>query len=290
MAHTDYYLTLGVTRDTSLEDLKRAYRRLAILWHPDRNPGSQVAEERFKAVAEAYAVLSDPTKRQSYNRLGPKNFHNEYSYEKIFRGFVPDDLFKFFGLPEARDTLEHIFKKGSQAPVPVGNSGRLDDFFSDFGQTDSRHRSPDIFIPLMVSFKEAALGAAKVVAYNTSSGVVKVPLTIPPASPPGRRLTLRGQGPAQPGCLKGDVIVTLSVVPDPKFTRVGYDLKTTLKVPAANLAAGTNPTVPTLEGGSLRLAIPKGSKSGTTFKIPGRGLPQPDGERGDFLVKVVAGG
>ena len=290
MARIDYYLTLGVTRDTSMEDLKRAYRRLAVLWHPDRNPGSKMAEERFKAVAEAYAVLSNPAKRQNYNRLGPKNFTDEYSHERIFKGFTPDDMFKFFGLSEARDTLEHIFTKGPKTPVPVDDSDRLSEFFSDFGQneSESQHRSPDIIIPLMVSFKEAALGAVKKVAYNTSTGVVKVPVSIPPASTPGRRLTLRGQGPAQPGRLKGDIIVTLAVSPDPVFSRLGYDLKATLKVPASDLEAGGNPMVPTLEGLSLRLAIPKGSKSGTTFKIPGRGLLRPDGGRGDFLVRVLA--
>ena len=291
MAHTDYYLTLGVTRDTSMEDLKRAYRRLAVLWHPDRNPGSKMAEERFKAVAEAYAVLSNPVKRQSYNRLGAKDFKSEYSHERIFKGFTPDDMFKFFGLAEARDTLEHIFKGGAKAPVAVDDSDRLSDFFSDFGQneSESQHHSPDIIIPLMVSFKEAALGAVKKVAYNTSTGVVKVPVAIPPASTSGRRLTLRGQGPALPGCLKGDIIVTLTVSPDSDFSRSGYDIKTTLKIPAAELEVGGNPRVPTMEGSYLRLAIPAGSKSGTVFKIATRGLLRPDGGRGDFLIRVVAG-
>jgi DnaJ-class molecular chaperone len=195
MAQVDYYTILGVGREAGPEELKQAYRRLAIHWHPDRNH-ARGAEERFKAIAEAYAVLSNPAKRRQYDLLGLTGFKSEYSQKEIFQGFEPGDFFEFFGLPGGRDTLARIF---DETPPPSAPSGPevaappLGEFFEGFGQKNATRdtRSPDILIPLAVSFQEAALGAEKFVAYNTDTGPVKIPVTIPagarpsPAASPG---------------------------------------------------------------------------------------------------------
>ncbi|MDR0881045.1 MAG: DnaJ domain-containing protein [Candidatus Adiutrix sp.] len=293
MAHIDYYTILGVSRQAGGEDLKRAYRRLAIHWHPDRNPGSRLAEERFKAIAEAYAVLSHPGKRRQYDRLGPAEFKNEYTREDIFQGFEPGDFFKFFGLEEARDTLDRIF---SPHPAPAGepedSRARINDFFADFGQKNSSRgrRAPDITVPLMVTFKEAALGAEKYAAYNGPAGAVKVRVTVPPGALSGQRLVAQGQGPAGPGGGRpGDLIITLTVAPDPRFSRRGYDLLTSLELTARELSEGCRRLVSTLSGPALRLNVPAGTKPGANFKLPGYGLAKPDGVKGDLLVRIKSG-
>lgn len=287
----DYYKTLGVARQASGDEMKKAYRRLAVQWHPDRNPGSRLAEERFKVIAEAYAVLSNPGKRRQYDLLGPVDFKNEYSHEEIFQGFEPGDFFKFFGLEEARDVLDRIFSRESGVSAPAEREdgrARVSDFFAGFGHKGALRdqRSPDIVVPLVVSFKEAALGAEKFVAYNTAAGAVKITVQVPPAAQSGHRLVVRSRGPNHPGSRPGDLIVPLTVTPDPKFSRRGHDLLTFVELSAEELAEGCRPLVWTICGKSLRFTVPAGTSPGSNFKIAGHGLPKPGGGQGDLLVKV----
>lgn len=290
MARADYYTLLGVSRQAGADELKRAYRRLAVHWHPDRNPGSRLAEERFKAIAEAYAVLSHPAKRRQYDLLGPVEFKNEYSQEDIFQGFEPGDFFKSFGLEEARETLDRIFNRDrNETPAaPEDPKARISDFFAGFGQKHSARnsRAPDIALPLILAFKEAALGAEKYVAYNSANGAVKVPITVPPGSKNGQRLVLKGRGPTQPGGRPGDIVVTLTVTPDPDFQGHGFDLLTALDLSGEELAAGCRPLVKTLTGRTLRLTVPPGTRPGARFKLAGYGLPRPEGGYGDLLVQI----
>lgn len=289
MARPDYYQVLGVSRQAGLEELKRAYRRLAIDWHPDRNPGSRLAEEKFKAIAEAYAVLSSPGKRLQYDRLGPVNFQRQYSREDIFQGFEPGDFFQLFGQPDAADVLSNLFSSG-QRPSADGQSERLEDFFSEFGERSGsgRYRSADLQLTLQLSFKEAALGAEKCVAFNSAGGLVKVLVTVPPSSVAGQKIILAGQGPAQPGARPGNLVLELRVSPDEVFSRCGFDIQRELSLSPDELSFGCRPTVLSLSGQSLRLTVPAGSKEGDVFKIPGYGLAKPDGRRGDFLIKIKA--
>lgn len=281
---------MGVSRQAGADELKKAYRRLAVHWHPDRNPGSRLAEERFKAIAEAYAVLSHPGKRRQYDLLGPVEFKNEYSQEDIFQGFEPGDFFKSFGLEEARETLDRIFNRDRNEPLaaPEDPKARISDFFAGFGQKHSARdrRAPDIALPLVLGFKEAALGAEKYVAYNSAGGAVKVPVTVPPGSKNGQRLVVKGRGPAQPGGRPGDIVITLTVTPDPDFQARGFDLLTSVVLSIEELAAGCRPLVKTLSGRTLRLTVPPGTRPGARFKLTGHGLPRPEGGHGDLLVQI----
>lgn len=291
MAQADYYTLLGVSRQAGPEDLKKAYRRLAVHWHPDRNLGSRLAEERFKAIAEAYAVLSHPGKRRQYDQLGPVDFRNEYSWEDIFQGFEPGDFFKSFGLEEAGEALERIFNRDpGGSPAAEDPRSKINDFFGGFGQKHSLRdrRSPDVAVPLALTFREAALGSEKFVAYNSSGGAIKVPVTVPPGSENGRKLVLKGRGPAQAGGRPGDIVVILSIIADPNFQTRGFDLLTSLAVSPGELAAGCRPLVTALTGQTLRLTVPPGTRAGACFKLAGHGLPRPDGGRGDLLVKIDA--
>jgi curved DNA-binding protein len=287
----DYYRLLQVAPDADQAELKRAYRQLAILWHPDRNPDSSVAEERFKAIAEAYAVLSDPLKRKRYDQLGPEAFFGEFSAGDIFQGFDLSDLFKEFGLPSIKESLFAIIDDGGQAKTT--KSGRYQDFFSEFGQKpDPRKRmgkSPPLGVQLAVTLKEAVFGAIKTCAYNAGSEVARVAVTVPPGAQNGQALTIpkKVQG---PGRQPGDLVVTLSVLPDPAFRRLGSDLLTSLFLSPKELATGCRPMVPTLDGAHLRLSVPPGTAPGKRLKAAGHGAPKPDGRRGDLIITVLEAG
>jgi DnaJ-class molecular chaperone len=289
MAAADYYSVLGLGRQASIEEIKKAYRRLARQWHPDRNPGSRQAEERFKSIAEAYAVLSSAAKRRQYDTLGPTEFKKEYSREDIFQGFEPGDLFDLFGREEAGDRLSRIFDKDKPAGPDRESQDRVSDFFSEFGRKNmpGESRSPDILVTLQLTFREAALGSEKIVAYNIPSGAVKVTVPVPPGSGHGQKIVLRGRGPAsRPGRNPGNIIVTLAVSPDPDYSRQGWDIITRLTLTGEDLAQGCRPLVQPLTGAPLRLTIPPGAKAGAVFKIPAHGLLKPCGGKGDLLVKI----
>lgn len=191
-ASKDYYRLLQVSPDADQAALKKAYRQLAVLWHPDRNPDSTVAEERFKAIAEAYAVLSDPVKRQRYDQLGPEAFFGEFGPGDIFEGFDLADLFKEFGLPSVKESLFDLVDHGRGR---AAKSGRYQDFFAEFGQKPShggrpRGKPPAVGVTLAVSLKEAVLGAIKTCAFNVDAEVARVAVTVPPGSSHGQVLTV----------------------------------------------------------------------------------------------------
>jgi DnaJ-class molecular chaperone len=284
-ASKDYYRLLQVSPDADQASIKKAYRKLAVLWHPDRNPDSSVAEERFKSIAEAYAVLGDPAKRQRYDQLGPEAFFGEFSPGDIFQGFDLSDLFKEFGLPPVKETLFSIIADGVSRPT---KSGPYQDFFSEFGQKPGRRprTSAQAFsINLAVSLREAVFGAIKTAAYNSGAGSVRVTVTVPPGARHGQVLIVpkKVKTVSQKNT---DLAVTLTVLPDPAFRRQGNDLVTYVTLTKAELASGCRPVVPTLDGTKLRLTVPPGSHHGQRLKAAGHGVPGPDGRRGDLLIAL----
>ncbi|MDR1085504.1 MAG: DnaJ domain-containing protein [Deltaproteobacteria bacterium] len=275
----DYYRILNVSPQAQPAELKKAYRQLAVAWHPDRNPGSPLAEERFKAISEAYAVLSDPVKRRHYDLLGPEKFGDEFSTQDIFQGFEVADLFKEFGLPSAEDELKNLL---SQKQTASQDPQLWQDFFSGFGQKPelrTRASIGPVAVDLTVSLKEAVFGAIKTVAFNTARGPVKTHLAIPIGAVNGQKLTFPQKGPARrPGKKAADLVVTVNVRPEKDFSRQGNDLLATLKVRKTELQNGCRPIFRTLDGRSLKLTIRPGTRPGTVLRAPGLGVPQTDGK------------
>jgi DnaJ-class molecular chaperone len=249
-----------------------------------------VAEERFKAVAEAYAVLSDPKKRMRYDELGPEGFGGEFGPKDIFEGFDPTYLFKEFGLPDDRETLARLLDlTGGDEHDPA----RLTDFFSGFGQKQGPKKrppvtGPDVSFPLSVSLREAVFGAFKPAAFNSPAGVVKTTVRIPPGTKNGDTVTVPGRAPSPKGT-PGDLKILVTVNPDPDFTLKGADILTVIRLTRAELASGARPSVRTLDGKTLKLAVPPGTAPGARLKAAGHGCPGKTG-RGALIVAIELSG
>ena len=295
MQARDYYQILGVSRQAGSDDLKKAYRRLAIQYHPDRNPGDRQSEDKFKEISEAYAVLSDAENRRRYDRFGHEGLAGRHSKDDIFRNFDVSDMFKDFGLGN-EDFLNHIFGGGGCGRRRVHRDNlNVGGFFTGFGQERAglRRRGASLTCDLQVTLTEIMHGADRLVAFNTETGVAKITVKIPPGLESGRKLRLAGRGHPSPdeGGRPGDLLVKVMVAPDHRFRREGANLVTEVEISPAQALAGTEIMLQTLEGKTLNLKVPAASVSGTKFRVKGHGLPRFRGEgRGDLYVlfKVAA--
>ena len=242
VGHPDYYETLGVPRDASTEDIRKAYRKLAREYHPDVNK-SPGAEDRFKEVSEAYEVLRDDEKRAQYDRPSPP----------------PGD----FG------------NGGGSRTVDFDDFG---DIFGDFfgrgaGRGFSR-RGGDQEAPLELSLEEAARGGQKKITLGDGRDS---DVNIPPGVSHGQRIRLAGEGaPGMGGGPRGDLLLRVQVRPHPRFRVDGRDLYTDLPVTPSEAALGATVPVRTLDGGSISLKVPPGSSSGRKLRLRGQGMPGGD--------------
>jgi curved DNA-binding protein len=282
MAAKDYYSILGVSKNARDEEIKRAYRKLAMKYHPDKNPNKKEAEERFKEINEAYAVLSDKEKRKQYDTFGAEGFRQRFTQEDIFRGFDFDEILS--GLFGGRGRRE--FRFGGRGGFDFG------DIFSGQGGYQDTGRMPqkgeDILYELSISLEEAASGGEKRVSYRKNGRIEEVSVRIPKGIPTGKKLRLAGKGmQGRNGGPPGDLYLQISVRDHPIFTREGDDLVVEKEVDFSEAVLGTTVEVPTLEG-KKRVKVPPGTQSHTKMRLKGLGLPRFQREgRGDELVKVI---
>jgi len=297
----DFYAVLGVSKDASAADIKKAYRKLARKLHPDANHGDEKAEARFKERGEAYAVLSDPEQRQQYDAIramaGGARFTGAGAGPGGAAGFE-DLLGGLFGAgapggarvrfntggqgggqgvpPNLEDLLGGIF-------APGGGGARGAGGYDRFGAPRGPMRGADVQASTTLGFREAAEGST--VTLRSSEGQ-QVTARIPPGVKDGQKIRLRGKGqPGEAGAPNGDLVITVTVSPHPVFTRSGDDLRITVPVSFPEAALGAEIAVPTLDGGSVRLRVPAGTPSGRTLRVKGRGVKTSKGQ-GDLLVTV----
>ncbi|RTI01181.1 molecular chaperone DnaJ [Thermus scotoductus] len=249
----DYYAILGVPRNATQEEIKRAYKRLARQYHPDVNKSPE-AEEKFKEINEAYAVLSDPEKRRVYDTYGtatPPPPPPPGGYD--FSGFDVEDFSDFF---------QELFGTG---------------LFGSMGRRRPR-KGRDLRAELPLSLEEAFRGGEKVVEV----GGRRVPVKIPPGVQEGSTIRLAGLG--GPGDPPGDLLLTVRLLPHPVFRLEGQDLYATLDVPAPIAVVGGKVRAPTLEG-PVEVTIPPRTQAGKKLRLKGKGFPGPGG-RGDLYYEV----
>ena len=291
MSTADYYKTLGVKRGASADEIKKAYRKLAVKYHPDHNPGDKQAEDKFKEISEAYAVLSDQEKRRQYDQFGHSEFRQHYSSEDIFRNSDFSDIFREFGIG-GEDVFGSFFGGRRRSGRAYGGGGRgQSGFFGDFG-TDMRaprKKGNNLSYDLHVPLREAVFGAERLLAFNTDTGVAKISVKVPPGIVTGKKLRITGKGSPSPnGGSPGDLLVNIVVDPDPAFRRDGDDLIVDLPLKLTEAFLGRKAEVTTLEGKTLNLTVPPGTQNQGKLRIKGHGAPKTSGSgRGDLIVQIM---
>lgn len=266
----DYYEVLGVPRDASADDIRRAYRKLARQYHPDINHDSD-AEERFKEVGEAYEVLNDPEKRERYDRLGdPRNAGaggpDMADFEDVFgRGGFGSDVRVEFGEGGFSDFFESLFGQGART--------------ADGGPLRGRDREA----VLDLSLEEALEGGRRRLSLDSDESFE---VNIPAAVREGQRIRIAGKGAAgRGGGPPGDLYLLVHLRPHRRFRLEGDDLQVDLRVTPWEAALGATVPVATLSG-TAQVKVPQGSSSGRRLRLRGRGLPTRDGGRGNLYATV----
>ncbi len=281
----DPYDILGVTRSATADEIKSAYRKLAKKLHPDVNPGRKDIEQKFKEITAAYDLLSDAAKRARFDRGEIDAMGND-------RGFAGGG-FGGGGFGGAR-SRGHGSRAGGADPFAQFGGGMedIDDILAQFmgaqrggargrGAGAQAPRGGDETYSLSIPFAEACLGGKRRV---TLSNGKTIDVTIPPGSEEGNKLRLRGLGQSSPAGA-GDAIIEMHIEPHSYFTRKDNDVILEAPVSLPEAVLGASITVPTLDG-HVTVKIPKGSNSGTTLRLKGKGIPSSATIKGDMLVKI----
>lgn len=279
MSGKDYYSILGVQKDASAEEIKKAYRKLALKFHPDKTKGDKAKEEKFKEISEAYAVLSDKDKRQQYDTYGAAGFQQRFSQEDIFRNFDFSDILREFGFGGGGGPFG-----GKRGGVRFSFGG------SPFGGAEAQNqiKGGDLIYEMHLSLDEVASGTQKTIAIQQGTSADKLTVKIPKGMVPGSKLRIAGKGQPSPyGGPAGDLFVTAKLLDHPLFKVKGHDLLLTREIKLTEALLGTRVNVPTIEGKELNLKIPPGTRDKTKMRLAGHGLPHMHGAGiGDLLVEI----
>jgi curved DNA-binding protein len=293
MNYKDYYQILGVSKKADEKEIKRAYRRLARQYHPDKNQGNKQAEERFKEINEAYEVLGDANNRTKYDQLG-SNYHR---YQQMGGNAADFDFSQWFSQGSGGQRVHMDFGDifGSQSGFGQSSGGFSDFFNTIFGQQRQNTRqaprqdffsqqtaTADMEQVVTISLEEAYKGTTRSFSQNGTTFTAKIPR----GAKNGTKIRLRGKGNMGPGG-QGDLFLVVQVTPHEQFSRVGNNLEVTVPVDVVTAVLGGKVIVPTMAG-DVTLKIPAGTQGGQTFRLRGKGMPhlrQPN-ESGDLMAKI----
>ncbi len=262
----NYYSVLGVPKGASDEEIKKSYRKLARQHHPDRNAEDSGAEEKFKEVSEAYAVLGDKKQRGQYDQFGSEGFHQKFSQEDIFRDFDINEILKGFGL---------------------GGGGGFGNPFSRGRPPQREPQIPPLKKEFSVTFEEAALGCQRTISIARNGTHEETNVKIPSGIAHGKVLRLQGKGHTSPaGNRRGDLHLLVNVLSHPLFRREGRDVVVDAEIKLTQALLGATIEVETLEG-IKSVKIPPGTQNNTRLRLKEVGIQFPSRVRGDQLVRII---
>ncbi len=285
MEFRDYYKILGVNRNATDDEIKKAYRRLARKYHPDVNPGDETAADRFKEINEAYQVVGDSEKRSKYDQFG-SDWEKYGSFDEAFRrtgaasaGRSSAAGFDFAGFGGFSDFFEALFGGGVATATRQSGSVRS-------------RRSADIEHDIDIPLPEVMNGATRVLNLRIPEldGKVRnrrLEVKIPAGVRDGSRIRVAGEGEHKGDGLRGDLFLKVRVSPENGFERRGSDVITDLPIPLSESLLGSNASVKNLDGSTLTVKIPPETSEGSMLRLRGQGLPTLNGsDRGDLLVRI----
>ena len=271
----DYYEVLGVSKNASDDEIKKAYRKLAVKYHPDKNPGDKEAEAKFKEINDAHDVLSDKQKRARYDQFGHAGVGGASGGAYGGNPFAGGN-FNFNG-----QTFNFDFGGGSPFDDILGSLFG----FGGPGRARRPRRGADYQTSVTLDFEEAIFGTTKTVSVDGSDLKVKIPAGIDD----GMSIRLRGKGGPAPegGTERGDLYVKIRVKPHKSLTREGAIILSEQKIDMVDAALGCEVDVLTVDG-TVTMKVPAGTQSGTPFKLSGHGVPfRADGDRGPHIVTII---
>ena len=269
MKYKDYYKILGVSRDASEDDIKKAYRKLARKYHPDVSKDAN-SKEKIQEVSEAYETLRDKDKRAAYDSLG-----SGFRPGQDFR--PPPDWFERFGGAGRAEDLHGIDL--GELFESMGIFGRAQRRPAGFGRK-ANLPGEDYEVPVRLTLEEAASGAERTVQLDGRAFTARIPR----GATDGQRLRLRGKGgPGMNGGPAGDLYLQIALEPHPLYRVSGHDLDIDVPLAPWEAALGAEVEVPTLEG-RVKMKVPPGAKSGQKMRLAGKGLPKPGGGAGDLYA------
>jgi DnaJ-class molecular chaperone len=311
MAKRDYYEILGVKRDASADDIKKAHRRLVRKFHPDVNKDNKQAEERFKEVQEAYDVLSEPGKRRNYDQFGHAGVgaggaagaggadvweqfrraqqgrgapggaggRRGYSWQPGPGVSVED----FEGAGDFGDIFDQLFgaRGGGRAGAAPRGAGAA-------RPRPQPQRGADVVLAVTLTFDQAARGTTLPLQISRDGKLETIDVKVPPGVKDGSRVRIRGKGQDAAGGESGDLYIVTRVQPHPYFRRDDVDILLDVPISVWEALLGTKVDVPTLDGQRVTMTIPPGTNSGAKLRIKGKGIERGD-EKGDqfCVIKIV---
>jgi curved DNA-binding protein len=286
MDYKDYYKILGVSKNASQDEIKKAYRKLAVKYHPDKNKGDKKAEESFKEIGEAYEVLKDPEKRKKYDQLGAN--WKQYEHAGAEGGF---DFSQFGGGAPGGGSFHF---EGDMDDIFSGSSG-FSDFFNAFfggrggarsGFSGRQHpqKGQDLQAKMEISLYEAYHGTSRILNVDGH----KLRVTIKPGTYDGQELRIKGKGgQGSGGGPSGDIYIKIRVQPDSQYKINGNNLILKTNVDLYTAVLGGKTEINTLAG-KLNVPVPKGSQNGSKLRLKGKGMPvyNKPGQYGDLYVQL----
>lgn len=291
MTVKDYYSILGVSRSASAEDIKKSYRKLALKYHPDRNPGNRDAESRFKEINEAYAVLSNIEKKKQYDTFGAEGFQRRFSQEDIFRGFDMGSIFREFGFGGGSQNIFTNLFTGPGGAQGQFNSYKRPNPFKSQGRGFEPHETAkvkDVYYELHLDLEDLTADRQKTISYDCDGRSEKISVKVPAGISDGQKLRLHGKGHAGPnGGRPGDLYIVIRINSHGIFRREHDDIYVKKEIRFSEALLGGELEVPTIYGNRLKVKIAPGTQNNSRLRLKEYGLPHMrGGGKGDAYVEI----